>query len=303
MESVKKKQLGKGLSALFGDQASDYKELDKVQSIRFIQLEQLIAGKFQPRKHFSPEELSELKESIQSKGVLQPILVRRVAEQNNKYEIIAGERRWRAAREAGLKEVPVIIKDFKDAEVLEVALVENLIRQDLNAIEEAEGYERLLKEFSYTQEQLAETLHKSRSHIANTLRLLQLPEEVKEKLRLGKISAGHARALLRLDDPQKGLDAVISQKLSVRDVEKMAQEEQDKKAHTPPQRQSRSSSQGLLHVAAHQDVLALEESLSNALGMQVKIVSKGNKGSVTFHYESLVQLDDLMTRLTRYKAH
>lgn len=300
MESTKKKQLGKGLSALFGDQASDYKELDKVQSIRFILIDQLVSGKFQPRKHFAEEELSELKESILAKGVLQPILVRRAPNQNNQYEIIAGERRWRASKSAGLTEIPVIIKDYKDSEVLEVALVENLIRHDLNAIEEAEGYDRLLKEFSYTQEQLATTLHKSRSHIANTLRLLQLPEDVKAKLRSGEITAGHARALLRLSDPVKGLEAVLSQNLSVRDIEKIAQDTSKPKRDTPL-KDTKETSVNPKNFVSDQDVLALEESLTRSLGLNVKITTKGPKGIVTLHYESLLQLDDIMTRLTRLK--
>jgi ParB family transcriptional regulator, chromosome partitioning protein len=295
----KRKQLGKGLSALFGDQASDYKELDKVQSIRFINIQHLHKGQFQPRKHFAEIELNELKESILSKGVLQPILVRRNPAQNNQYEIIAGERRWRAALEAGLKEIPVIIKDFKDAEVLEVGLIENLIRQNLNPLEEAEGYERLLKEFSYSQEQLAETLHKSRSHIANTLRLLQLPEDIKEKLRNGEISSGHARALLRFDDPQKALDAVIDQKLSVRDVEKMAQEQTQEKSAIPLRK-----NQNKVQLTINPDVIVLEESLKRALGLNVKILSNGSQGSVTLNYNNLLELDDIITRLTKnYKTH
>ena len=290
----KRKQLGKGLSALFGDQASDYKELDKVQSIRFINIQHLQKGQFQPRKHFAETELNELKESILSKGVLQPILVRRNPGQNNQYEIIAGERRWRAAIEAGLKEIPVIIKDFKDAEVLEVGLIENLIRQNLNPLEEAEGYERLLKEFSYSQEQLAETLHKSRSHIANTLRLLQLPDDIKEKLRNGEISSGHARALLRFDDPQNALNAIIDQKLSVRDVEKMAQDESQEKSATPPRKK-----QNINQLSANPDIIVLEESLKRALGLDVKILSNGNQGSVTINYDNLLELDDIITRLTK----
>lgn len=300
MEShSKKKQLGKGLSALFGDQASDYKELDKVQSIRFINIQHLHKGQFQPRKHFAEIELNELKESILSKGVLQPILVRRNPTQNNHYEIIAGERRWRAAIEAGLKEIPVIIKDFKDAEVLEVGLIENLIRQNLNPLEEAEGYERLLKEFSYSQEQLAETLHKSRSHIANTLRLLQLPDDIKEKLRNGEISSGHARALLRFDDPQKALDAIIDQKLSVRDVEKMAQDQVQEKSAIPIRKKQNNAQFTINH-----DVIVLEESLKRALGLNVKILSNGSQGSVTLNYNNLLELDDIITRLTKnYKTH
>lgn len=293
MEANKKKQLGKGLSALFGDHAEDYKELDKVQSIRFVSIDQLVRGKYQPRKNFSENELKELSDSIQAKGVLQPILVRRSPSQNNQYEIIAGERRWRAATLAGLKEMPVIVKDFKDPEVLEVALVENLIRQDLNPMEEAEGYERLLAEFSYTQEQLAETLHKSRSHIANTLRLLQLPKEIKQKLHEGAITAGHARALLRLKDPNKGLEAILEEDLSVREIEKIAQDEQKANQSTPLRNKRTTDS----FSAIQQDIAILEENLSRTLGVAVKIQSSGSKGSITLYYESLSKLDEIITRL------
>lgn len=282
----RKKNLGKGLSALFGDEAADYQELDRIQPTRFLPLDQVVPSPFQPRKHFAAGELSELVESIKQRGVLQPILVRRSRSGNNLYELIAGERRWRASKEAGLIEIPAIIKDLSDVETLEIALIENLIRQDLNAVEEAEGYDRLMREFNYTQEQLAKSLNKSRSHIANSLRLLSLPERVRAHIVEGKLTAGHARAILRVMDQEDFAHKIINESMSVRAAERYAQVFQNK---------AKNKNQTEADPAA----LNLEESLSEALNMPVRIKGNGPEGSLTVFYKSFVELDDLISRLTK----
>lgn len=282
----RKKNLGKGLSALFGDGAADYQELDRIQPTRILPIDQIIASPFQPRKHFSPGELNELVESIKQRGVLQPVLVRRSRSGNNQYELIAGERRWRASTAAGLKEIPAIIKELSDVETLEIALIENLIRQDLNAVEEAEGYARLMEEFDYTQEQLANSLNKSRSHIANSLRLLSLPESVRKHLIEGRLTAGHARAIMRVMDQEDFAQKIINESLSVRAAEQYAQAHQTK---------AKNKNESDLDSAA----VNLEENLSETLNMQVRIKGNGPQGSLTVFYKNFVELDDLVSRLTK----
>lgn len=191
-------RLGRGLSALLGDDAEDYASLEKVRSTRELPVEFLKPNPEQPRQHFDETNLKELAASITEKGILQPILVRRAGEETNEYQIVAGERRWRAAQIAGLHNVPVIIKDLSDAETLEVALIENVQRSDLNPVDEAKGYQALIKEFQYTQDELAKIIGKSRSHIANALRLLTLPEGIFAMLIDGRLTAGHARALVEI---------------------------------------------------------------------------------------------------------
>ena len=193
----KRKSLGRGLSALLGDDLPEESPTAVGQSDgRTLPSEYLQTGAFQPRRHFDPDALQALAQSVREKGVLEPILVRRLDDQQDRYEIIAGERRWRAAQTAGLHDVPVIVKELDDQEALEIALIENLQREDLTAIEEAEGYRRLMDQFARTQEDLAREIGKSRSHVANTMRLLALPEDVRDKVQDGQLSAGHARALL-----------------------------------------------------------------------------------------------------------
>ena len=203
----KRKSLGRGLEALMGSLDNDINMVEaETKDINTINVEKIIPGKYQPRMEFDQEALQALAESIKEKGVLQPLLVRR---QQDKYEIIAGERRWRASKIAGLKEVPVIIKELSDQEVLEAALVENILRENLSAIEEAEGYQRLINEFSHTQEALSQIVGKSRSHIANTLRLLGLPQSIRDMIQEGKLSAGHARALVGLDNAEELASEII----------------------------------------------------------------------------------------------
>lgn len=282
----RKKNLGKGLSALFGDEAADYQELDRIQPTRVLPIDQVVPSPFQPRKHFAPDELTELVESIKQRGVLQPILVRRSRSGNNQYELIAGERRWRASTAAGLKEIPAIIKDLSDVETLEIALIENLIRHDLNAVEEAEGYARLMEEFNYTQEQLAKSLNKSRSHIANSLRLLGLPENVRGHLVEGRLTPGHARAILRVMDQEEFAHKIINESMSVRAAEQYAQASKAKAKNKNDTNEDPAA-------------LNLEENLSETLNMPVRIKGNGPQGSLTVFYKSFVELDDLVSRLTK----
>lgn len=241
----------------------------------------------QPRKHFDESDLTELAGSIKTHGVLQPILVRPIPD--GKYEIVAGERRWRAAQRAGLHSIPAVIRDLNEVEVLEIGIVENVQRTDLNPIEEAQGFQALIDRFGRTQEDIAEAVGKSRPHIANMLRLLKLPEDIQEMVRDGRLSSGHARAILTAPDSHGLAMKAISEGLSVREVERLAQQAKDEK-HGP-----RASV--LAAEAKSADTRALEQSLSNALGLDVTIVEKGEAGEVKISYKSLAQLDEVIRRL------
>jgi ParB family chromosome partitioning protein len=240
----------------------------------------------QPRKHFDEGELNELANSIKAHGVLQAILVRPIA--GGKYEIVAGERRWRAAQRAGLHAIPAVVRDLNEVEVLEIAIVENVQRTDLNPIEEAQGFQALIDRFGRTQEEIAEAVGKSRPHIANMLRLLKLPEDLQEMVRDGRLSSGHARAILTAPDPRRLAQRVLSEGLNVREVERLAQQAKDEK-HGP--RVSAGAD------AKSADTRALEQSLSNALGLEVTISDKNGAGEVKIAYKSLDQLDDVIRRL------
>lgn len=289
----KRRNLGRGLSSLLGeDEPADLGELDKLRSSKTVPVEFVRPGRFQPRHNFDDERFQELVESVRAKGILQPILVRRHPDDRNSYEIIAGERRWRAAQMAQLHDVPVIIREFSDKEALEVALVENLQRQDLSAIEEAEGYRRLMEEFQHTQEDLGKVVGKSRSHVANTLRLLTLPALVRTMVEEGTLSAGHARALLGSPNAEALAEKVAAKGLSVRQTEKLAQSEGGKTARSSgaadkPGEERRDA-----------DTVALERDLSNLLGLKVNIKFFGSGGELTIHYNSLEQLDDVLHRLS-----
>lgn len=285
----KKRKLGRGLSALLGDDGGDYAALDKARSTKTVAIEFLQPGKYQPRHIMNDEQIDELSRSIAEKGILQPLLVRRLsdAEGPNAYEIIAGERRWRAAQRAKLHEVPVIIKDLSDQETLEIALVENLQRQDLSALEEAEGYQRLMAEFTHTQEDLAKAMGKSRSHVANTMRLLALPDGIKAMIDDGQLSAGHGRALLTAIDPAVLAKAVLKQGLNVRQTEKLVKKQNadgDKPVTRP--------------AAKDPDTLALERDMAELLGLKVDIRFNNGRGSLTVHYTDLAQLDGVLARLS-----
>lgn len=286
----RKRGLGRGLSALM----SDVTESERVaaQGIaaadQFVPIERISPNPDQPRKRFEQSDLNDLASSIREKGVIQPLIVR--VRSDNSFEIVAGERRWRAAQLAQLHELPVIVRDFSDAEVLEVAIIENIQRADLNAIEEAAGYRQLMDKFGHTQEKMAEALGKSRSHIANLLRLLTLPEPVIDMVRSGDLSAGHARALIPASDPLKLAQAIVKGGLSVRAAEALVRNELKGDA-TP----TKTSSNAASREEKDADTRALEGDLSASLGMKVTLDHKPGQesGQLAIKYDSLEQLDEL----------
>ena len=291
-EQSQRTNLGRGLSALFGDETEDYVELDKVRSTKDVPIEHLHANPHQPRQDFDEEAIAELAGSIKENGVLQPILVRRHPDRSGEFEIVAGERRWRAAQAAQLHSVPVIIRELTDAQSLELALVENLQRQDLTPLDEAEAYKRLMNEFGHTQEDLGRAVGKSRSHIANSLRLLTLPSGVRTLLQRGALSAGHARALATADDPDAIARAVVRKQLNVRQTEKLVQREK-RAAHGGGQAAAEAPAKPVKDA----DTLALERDLSSLLGLRVSIDIHAKGGALTIHYQTLEQLDELLRRL------
>lgn len=285
-DEIHKQRLGRGLAALLGEAADG--ERGGGTRPRRIPIEALRANPANPRKTFAEGDLEELTASIKEKDIIQPILVRPVPGQRDSFEIIAGERRWRAAQRAGLHDVPVISVEADDRQALELAIIENVQRADLNALEEAKGYESLLSQFGYTQADLARVVGKSRSHIANTLRLSRLPDSIKERVGGGELSAGHARALLSVADPEAVAQRIVAQGLTVRDVERIAQRESEagdvaEGKRTKPEKDA--------------DTRALEKALSDVLGLPVAIDHRGAGGSVVIKYRSLEQLDGLCKRL------
>ncbi len=282
--------LGRGLSALMADiQANPASEGPR--SEQKVAIERLYPNPDQPRRDFSPEALADLAASIRNKGVIQPLIVRPHPGRDG-YEIVAGERRWRAAQLAGLHELPVLVRDFDDGEVIEVAIIENIQRADLNPVEEAWAYRQLMEKFGHTQERLAEALGKSRSHIANTLRLLNLPEAVLDFLRSGKLSAGHARALVTSPRAAELARQVVQKGLSVRETEKLATAAPDS---------GRKGGGGRGATEKDADTLAIESDLSANLGMSVKIDHQpaGEGGILSIRYHSLEQLDLICEILSR----
>jgi ParB family chromosome partitioning protein len=299
MTAQQKKGLGKGLSALMSEEYSSFGEQSASQNS--LKLSQLKSGRYQPRSHFEDTYLQELAASIKKNGIMQPILVRAADDEDN-YEIVAGERRWRAAKIAGLEEVPVLIRDIDDKQALELALVENIQRQDLTPVEEALGFQRLIDEFSYTQEELASTVGKSRSHIANMLRLLNLPEKVRIYLDEQKISAGHARALLNAKNPEELIEEVVKRGLNVRQTENLCRSglpnfEKEKQEQTTQRKNDTPARRSISAKDKDPDIVALEETLSQSIGLKVSINDNGQHGEVLIRYESLVQLDDILKRL------
>jgi ParB family chromosome partitioning protein len=285
MAEEARSRLGRGLAALIGDVGGEEADLGGQKPAK-APIEFLRPNPRNPRQNFREEDLQELAESIRERGIVQPIVVRALQGLNNVYEIIAGERRWRAAQRAGLHEVPIVVIEADDRQSLEIAIVENVQRADLNALEEARGYERLSEEFSYNQQDLARIIGKSRSHIANTMRLLKLPDEAKKYLVSGEISAGHARALLSVANPEKVAQQIVDEGLTVRDVERLAQTE----ASVEPKR-SRAK------VEKDSDTQALEKLLTDLLGLDVRIAHHNDAGNVRIHYKSMEQLDMLCKRL------
>lgn len=328
MKPTPARGLGKGLSALLSEEYSDIGAYSAsapqpaavvITGTAELPVGSIVTGRFQPRTRFTEIQLNELAASIAKNGVMQPILVRPHPEQEGKYEIIAGERRWRATQAAGLGTIPAVVRSLEDQQAMEMALVENVQRQDLTPVEEALGYQRLLDEFAYTQEALSATVGKSRSHIANLLRLLALPAEVKAMLEEGTLTMGHARSVLTAPNPVELAQEIIRRGLNVRQAEALARGGQ---AAAP--RKSRIEKTDAANentdapVAAFTapapvavptdvpyayqppkdpDIIALEETLSENLGIQVSILDKGQKGEIILAYQSLEQLDDILRRL------
>jgi ParB family chromosome partitioning protein len=285
-------RLGRGLAALIGDSEEPANGSGRLRSQRKIPIEFLRPNPRNPRRSFDEAELDNLTASIKEKGIIQPILARPAPGLADAYEIIAGERRWRAAQRAGLHEVPIISVEADDQQALELAIIENVQRSDLNALEEASGYERLGGEFGYSQTDLAKVIGKSRSHVANTMRLLKLPERSKRLLAEGLISAGHARALLGFADPDGLAERIVAQGLTVRDVERMAQEETAGALASPARADPKRAAK-----LKDADTRALEDALTTALGLKVTIAHRGESGELRVSYKSLEQLDAVCGRL------
>jgi ParB family transcriptional regulator, chromosome partitioning protein len=283
MMQAQKKRLGRGLAALIGDDTTEEAVIQDVRSLRHMPVDLIHASPNNPRKHFADQDLEDLARSIREKGLLQPIVVR--SRGGGDYEIVAGERRWRASQRAGVHEVPVIIRELSDGEALEIALIENIQRSDLNPLEEARAYGLLLEQFSYTQQQLADSVGKSRSHIANTLRLLSLPESVRTLIEQGKLTAGHARTLVATDSPAELADQIIKLGLSVREAETLTRE-----AAAPARARTAKPEKDA-------DTRALEFAVTQALGLKVQIGHTSSGGTVTISYKSLEQLEEICSRL------
>jgi ParB family chromosome partitioning protein len=283
-------RLGRGLAALIGDMATvEGARVTESGGVKKLPVEFIIANRANPRRTFNSEQLEELTNSIREKGVMQPLLVR-PSEDPNIFEIIAGERRWRAAQKAGLHDVPVIVRDVGDKEALELAIIENVQRADLNPLEEAMGYGQLIEQFDYTQQDLAQVIGKSRSHVANTLRLLRLPEDVRDMVSSGTLTAGHARTLITSEDPATLARQIVAGGLSVREAEALSQQRDvaGKKKPSEP------------HVDRDADTVALERRLSDALGLSVSLAHSERGGKLEIRYKTLEQLDGICLKLTGY---
>ena len=282
-ERASRRQLGRGLAELFGEAGEGALAGAGAGSQRLVPIERIRPGALQPRRRFAEAELDALAPSIREKGILQPLLVRSLTAQETDFELIAGERRWRAAQRVGLHEVPILIRQISDFEALEIALIENLQREDLSPLEEAEAYRRLIDEFARTQANLAQALGKSRSHIANTVRLLSLPVQVRSRLDEGELSAGHARALLAAADPVALAEEIVRRGLNVRATERLVQRRAEAR---PTNRRPRDA-----------DTVVLERELAAVLGLRVTLDAKKRGGTLTLHYASLDQLDRVLRLL------
>ena len=280
--------LGRGLSALLGEAEEIAHAVEPADGVREIPIELIHRNPDQPRQHFQEDEIQTLADSIRDKGVLQPILVRPSPRTPGQYEIVAGERRWRAGQKVGLAVIPALVRTLDDERALEISIVENVQREDLNAMEEAQAYRALMQRFGHTQDQAAAAVGKSRSHVANTVRLLALPESVQQHVIHGRLSAGHARALLSAENPARVADLVVEQQLSVREAEALVRGKAGgpKKASGP--RKTKDA-----------DTASLEVDLEDALGMSVDVADRGGQGEVRIRYATLEQLDELCRRLMR----
>src|SRR6218665_3180887 len=283
-------RLGRGLAALIGDMATvEGVRVTESGGVKKLPVEFIIANRANPRRTFDSDQLEELTNSIREKGVMQPLLVR-PSEDPNIFEIIAGERRWRAAQKAGLHDVPVIVRDVGDKEALELAIIENVQRADLNPLEEAMGYGQLIEQFDYTQQDLAQVIGRSRSHVANTLRLLRLPEDVRGMVASGTLTAGHARTLITAEDPATLARQIVAGGLSVREAEALSQQ-RDIAGKKKPSETSE---------ARDADTVALERRLSDALGLSVSLVHGERGGKLEIRYKTVEQLDGICLKLTGY---
>ena len=292
-----RRSLGRGLSALLGEASRDVPvsgepavevAIGGPRSIQLIEISRITPHPDQPRRHFDADALGELAESIATRGVIQPIVVRPAA--NDRYQIVAGERRWRAAQKAQLHRIPAIVRDFSESETLEIALVENIQREDLNPIEEAQAYKRLIDQFSHSQEALARIVGKSRSHVANLMRLLDLPDDVQSLVMFGKLSMGHGRALIGVPGCSTLAEEIARKGLSVRETENLV-----RKARGTVRGGSGATAGGF---GRDPDLIAMEEHLADLLGLKVGITHEGGKGALTLNYSSLDQLDMICQRLT-----
>jgi ParB family transcriptional regulator, chromosome partitioning protein len=291
-EDAARSRLGRGLAALIGDVGTE-SSAERPRGQRRVPTTSLRPNARNPRRMFSEEELDELTASLRERGMIQPIVARPVRGAPDAFEIIAGERRWRAAQRAGLHEVPVVIIEATDEESLQLAIIENVQRSDLNPLEEAEGYRALVEEYSHTQDDIAKMVGKSRSHVANTLRLLKLPPSIRAYIFKGKLDAGHARMLVGQPNAEKLAEEIVARGLNVRQVEEIARQESDRNGKSPSRKRSAEK---------NADTLALEKRLSDALGLVVSIDHRGESGVVSIRYRNLDQLDDLAQRLEK-KQH
>ncbi|MGV6871474.1 ParB/RepB/Spo0J family partition protein [Pseudochelatococcus sp. B33] len=291
-DDTNRSRLGRGLAALIGDIGGEFGDNGRPSTagLQRVPIEFLRANPRNPRKIFDTDSLDDLAASIRERGLIQPIVVRSVRGVADVYEIIAGERRWRAAQRANLHQVPIVVVEADDRVALEIAIIENVQRTDLNPLEEATGYEQLIAEFNYSQNDLAQAIGKSRSHVANTLRLVKLPEAIKQLVNDGLLSAGHARALLAVSNPEAVARQVIERGLTVRDVERIAQQEANAGAGTASEPQRARPEKD-------PDTRALEQALEEVLGLSVSIAHKSNGGEVRLRYKTLEQLDGLCRRL------
>jgi ParB family chromosome partitioning protein len=291
-EDAARSRLGRGLAALIGDVGTE-SSAERPRGQRRAPTTSLRPNARNPRRTFAEEELDELTASLRERGMIQPIVARPVRGAPDAYEIIAGERRWRAAQRAGLHEVPVVIIEATDEESLQLAIIENVQRADLNPLEEAEGYRALVEDYGHTQDDIAKMVGKSRSHVANTLRLLKLPPSIRGYIVKGKLDAGHARMLVGQPNAEKLAEEIVARGLNVRQVEEIARQESGRSGKSRSRKRS---------VEKNANTLALEKRLSDALGLVVSIDARGESGVVTIRYGNLDQLDDLAQRLER-KQH
>lgn len=285
--SGRRRGLGRGLSSLIPDLPTET-NTPTAPGVKTVPIEFLKPSPFQPRQRFAEDDIDGLADSIRTKGVMQPLLVRNVPGGGSSYEIIAGERRWRAAQRAGLHDLPVLVHDLSDRDTLEVALLENVQREDLSPLEEAQGYQRLIDEFGHTQQELSGIIGKSRSHIANLLRLLLLPSRIRDLLDSGALSAGHARALINADNPADLAKIVVDQGLNVRQTEALVKSQRDANGSAKSMKSSNEKDP---------DTIALERELSAGLGLHVALKPRGKGGVISISYRTLDQLDGLLNRL------